>query len=52
MVKIIKYNNKIDCEHLLGSFLDEKHYDLLIEEDCELVILNNDKKQKVARKIS
>jgi hypothetical protein len=28
--------NKIDCEELLGTFLDESHYDLLIEEDCDV----------------
>jgi len=25
-----------DCEHLLGTFLDDSHYDLLIEEDCDV----------------
>jgi len=28
--------SKIDCEHLLQTFLDEKHYDVLLEEDCDV----------------
>jgi len=27
-----------DCEHLLGQFLDESHYDTLIEEDCDVYL--------------
>jgi hypothetical protein len=26
----------VDCEHLLGQFIDQQHYDLLITEDCDL----------------
>lgn len=27
---------KIDCEHLLGTFLDESHYDTVIDFDCDV----------------
>ena len=30
MVKVIVAKDKIDCEHLLGQFVDESHYDVLI----------------------
>jgi hypothetical protein len=36
MVKVIVADRKLDCEHLLGSFLDESHYDILVEEDCDV----------------
>ena len=33
---VIKYSkSKIDCEHLLGKFLDESHYDEIIDYDCD-----------------
>lgn len=35
MTKIIVARNKLDCEHLLGQFVDESHYDVLIEEDTD-----------------
>ena len=35
MVKVIVAETKLDCEHLLGQFLDENHYDTLIDEDCD-----------------
>lgn len=35
MTRIIIAKNKIDCEHLLGQFLDESHFDTLIEEDTD-----------------
>jgi len=35
MVKLIVAKNKIDCSHLLGQFVDESHYDVLIEEDTD-----------------
>jgi len=35
-MKIIVADKKIDCEHLLGQFLDESHYDTLIEEDADV----------------
>ena len=36
MVKVIVADRKYDCQHLLGQFLDESHYDLLLEEDCDV----------------
>jgi hypothetical protein len=36
MVKVIVADRKLDCEHLLGQFLDESHYDILVEEDCDV----------------
>lgn len=35
MVKVIVADRKIDCEHLLGQFVDETHYDILVEEDTD-----------------
>lgn len=35
MVKIIVAKEKHNCEHLLGTFLDESHYDILVEEDTD-----------------
>lgn len=35
MTKIIVAKSKLDCEHLLGQFVDEKHYDILIESDTD-----------------
>jgi len=36
MVKVIVADRKYDCSHLLGQFVDESHYDFLIEEDCDV----------------
>ena len=36
MVKIIVADRKYDCSHLLGQFVDESHYDHLLEEDCDV----------------
>jgi hypothetical protein len=36
MVKVIVADRKYDCEQLLGQFLDEQHYDVLVEEDCDV----------------
>jgi hypothetical protein len=36
MVKVIVAEKKYDCQHLLGQFVDESHYDFLIEEDCDV----------------
>ena len=33
MTKVIIAKTKIDCEHLLGQFLDESHFDNVINED-------------------
>jgi hypothetical protein len=35
MVKRIVAKKKIDCEHLLGQFVDETHYDKVITEDTD-----------------
>lgn len=35
MVKVIVAKEKVDCEHLLGHYLDESHYDILVEEDTD-----------------
>lgn len=35
MTKVIVAKEKLDCNHLLGQFLDESHYDVLIDEDCD-----------------
>jgi hypothetical protein len=36
MVKIIQLEHEYDCEHLLGKFLDESHYDLVLNEDADV----------------
>lgn len=36
MVKVIHVKDKFDCDHLLGKFLDDSHYDTLLEEDCDV----------------
>lgn len=33
-------NKKINCEHLLGHHLNESHYDLLVDEDCNFYAQN------------
>ena len=35
MVKLIVAETKHDCEHLLGQFVDESAYDILVEEDTD-----------------
>jgi hypothetical protein len=35
MTKVIVARQKLDCSHLLGQFLDESHYDVLVEEDTD-----------------
>ncbi len=35
MTRVIVAETKHDCEHLMGMFLDESHYDILIEEDTD-----------------
>ena len=42
MTKVIVAKTKIDCEHLLGQFLDESHYDTLIEEDTDCYLQTED----------
>jgi len=41
MVKVIVADRKYDCTHLLGQFLDESHYDILVEEDCDVYMPAN-----------
>jgi len=41
MVKVIVADRKHDCTHLLGQFLDESHYDILVEEDCDVYMPAN-----------
>ena len=36
MVKVIVAKQKYDASHLLGQFVDERHYDILVEEDCDV----------------
>ena len=42
MVKVIIAKSKIDCEHLLGQFLDESNYDVLIDEDTDCYLQSED----------
>lgn len=35
MTKIIVAKTKYDCEHLLGQFVDESNFDILVEEDTD-----------------
>jgi len=42
MTKVIVAKSKIDCEHLLGQFLDESHFDILIEEDTDCYLHSED----------
>lgn len=44
MAKVIVVTERNDCSHLEGQFLDESHYDLLIEEDTDCYILQEDEK--------
>lgn len=34
-VRVIHAQSSVDCEHLLGQFLDDSHYDILVDEDCD-----------------
>ena len=36
MVRKIVAEKKYDCTDLLGKFVDERHYDILVEEDCDV----------------
>ena len=42
MTKIIIAQSKIDCEHLLGQFLDETHFDTVINEDTDCYLHSED----------
>lgn len=54
MTRVIVAETKHNCEHLMGMFLDESHYDILVEEDtdCFLPLAYGEDKteQKVAFK--
>jgi hypothetical protein len=41
MVKKIVAPVKHDCKHLLGTFLDESHYDTVVDYDCDFYIPPN-----------
>jgi hypothetical protein len=41
MVKVIVADRKYDCSHLEGQFLDESHYDILVEEDADVYMPAN-----------
>jgi hypothetical protein len=49
MIKIIIAKNKIDCEHLLGQFLNESHFDTVINEDTDCYLESQDE-QNIAFK--
>jgi hypothetical protein len=49
MTKVIIANSKIDCEHLLGQFLDESHFDTVINEDTDCYLGSEDE-QNIAFK--
>ena len=42
MTKIIIAQSKIDCDHLLGQFLDESHFDTVINEDTDCYLHSED----------
>ena len=41
MVQVITAKEKHNCEHLLGTFLDESHYDILVDYDCDFYVPND-----------
>lgn len=40
MTRIITAPTKHNCDHLLGQFLDESHYDIVVDEDCDFYVPN------------
>jgi hypothetical protein len=42
MTKVIIAKSKVDSEHLLGQFLDESHFDTLIQEDTDCYFHSED----------
>jgi len=42
MTTVIIAKTKIDCEHLLGQFLDESHFDTVINEDTDCFFQSED----------
>lgn len=49
MTEVIIANSKNDCEHLLGQFLDESHFDHLINDDTDCYLGSEDE-QNIAFK--
>ena len=49
MTKIIVAKTKLDCEYLLGQFLDESHFDTVINEDTDCYFYSEDE-QNIAFK--
>lgn len=41
MTRIIVAKTKHNCDHLLGQFLDESHYDMVVDEDCDFYVPND-----------
>lgn len=52
MVKVIVATTKHDCEHLLGQFVDESNYDILIEEDTDCFMEPKNLSQKTSNEVS
>jgi len=42
MTKVIIAKSKVDCEHLLGQFLDVSHFDTVINEDSDCYFQSED----------
>ena len=42
MTKVIIAKSKIDCEHLLGQFLDASHFDRIINDDTDCYLESED----------
>ena len=42
MTKVIIAKTKLDCEHLLGQFLDDSHFDNVINEDTDCYFQSED----------
>lgn len=40
MTRVIVAPTKHDCSHLMGQFLDESHYDIVVDEDCDFYVPN------------
>ena len=43
MVKVIVADSKLNCEHLLGQYLDESHFDTVINDDTDCFKESGDK---------
>lgn len=40
MTRVIVAPTKYNCDKLLGQFLDDSHYDILVDEDCDFYVPN------------